>query len=105
MKIDQSFDKRSVTVPVGDTIELSLPENPTTGFRWSLVGNGTPVLELKADDFVASGRTPGASGTRSFTFPVRQAGNATISLRSQRKWGDADTGQDFTLNVRATAPN
>jgi inhibitor of cysteine peptidase len=104
MKIDQSFDKRAVTVPPGDTIALSLPENPTTGYRWNLVGTGAPVLELKTDDFAPLGSNPGAGGTRSFTFVVRQAGDATIALRNQRKWGDADTGRDFTLNVRAV-PN
>jgi inhibitor of cysteine peptidase len=103
MKIDQSFDKRSITVPLGDTIELSLPESPTTGFRWTLADPGAPVLVLKSDDFVPSGPNPGAGGTRKFAFVVSQAGDATVSLRNQRKWGDADTGRDFTLNVRATA--
>jgi inhibitor of cysteine peptidase len=103
MKIDQNFDKRSVTVPIGETVELSLPENPTTGFRWTLVGKGSPVCELETDDFVPSSQNPGAGGTRNFTFLTRQAGDATISLRNQRKFGDADTGRDFTLNVHASA--
>jgi inhibitor of cysteine peptidase len=103
MNIDQSFDERSVTIPVGETIHVSLPENPTTGFRWALVGSGAPVCELKSDDFVPDSRVPGAGGTHHFTFLARQAGEATLSLRNQRKWAGADAGHDFTLNVRASA--
>lgn len=105
MKIDQSFDNRSVTIPVGETIELSLPENPTTGYRWSIIGNGAPICELKNDDFSPADQKPGAGGTRGLGFAVRKAGEVTITLRNQRKWGGADTGNDFTLNVRAVAPN
>ncbi|HEY4263925.1 MAG TPA: protease inhibitor I42 family protein [Micropepsaceae bacterium] len=103
MKIDQNFDARSVTIPVGEAIELSLPENPTTGFRWALIGTGAPVCALKADDFVPSSQKPGAGGTHNFTFLAHQSGETTISLRNRRKWGDADTGRDFTLNVRVSS--
>jgi inhibitor of cysteine peptidase len=90
---------------VGDTIKLSLPENPTTGYRWAIIGNGAPICEVKTDDFSPGDQKPGAGGTRSLAFAVRKAGEATITLRNQRKWGDADSGHDFTLNVRAVAPN
>jgi inhibitor of cysteine peptidase len=103
MKVDESFDNKSVTIPVGDTLELSLAENPTTGYRWTLANSGTPICVLKADDFVAAGPKPGEAGRHNFTFLVGQAGEAKIALHSGRKWADADAGRDFTLNVRATA--
>jgi inhibitor of cysteine peptidase len=103
MKVDESFDNKSVTIPVGDTLELSLAENPTTGFRWTLASSGTPICDLKTDEFVAAGQKPGEGGRHIFTFLVSQAGEASIALHSRRKWADADAGRDFTLNVRATA--
>ena len=103
MRIDESFDNKSVTLPVGETIELSLAENPTTGYRWTLASPGAPVCELKDDEFVSPGQQPGGGGKHNFTFAVRQAGEATIALKSARKWADADAGRDFTVNVRATA--
>jgi inhibitor of cysteine peptidase len=105
MKVDESFDNKSVAISVGDVVELSLAENPTTGFRWILASSGTPICELKADHFVAAGQKPGEGGRRNFTFLVREAGEAMIALHSRRKWADADAGRDFTLNVRATAPS
>jgi inhibitor of cysteine peptidase len=102
MKLDQSFDNQAVTVSVGETVELALKENPTTGFRWTLTGPDTPVYELKTDDFVPSGPNPGAGGTRNIIFLVRRSGEATISLRNQRKWGGADEAGIFTLHIRAT---
>ena len=101
-KVDQSFNNRSVTVPVGGMLELDLKENPTTGYRWTLTGPGTPVCELKTDDFVPAGRALGAGGTRSFTFAIRQAGEATLSLSNVRSFGGADAAGGFTLHVRAT---
>lgn len=103
MKVDESFDNKSVTIPVGDMVELSLAENPTTGFRWTLASSGAPICELKADDFVPSGQKPGEGGRHNFSFLAKQPGEAAITLHSRRKWGDADAGRDFTLNVRATA--
>ena len=104
MKVDQTFNNRSVTIPVGDMLELSLAENPTTGFRWTIINAGEPVCELETDSFVPSGRNPGQGGTRSFVFCVRKTGEGKITLRNRRKWGDADSGQGFSLNVRATPP-
>jgi inhibitor of cysteine peptidase len=103
MRIDESYDNKSVTLPVGDTIELSLAENPTTGYRWTLASPGAPICELKGDEFVSPGQKPGESGTHNFTFAIREEGQATIALKSARKWADADAGRDFTVNVRATA--
>jgi inhibitor of cysteine peptidase len=103
MKVDESFDNKAVTIPVGGTLELSLAENPTTGFRWTLASSGTPICALKSDDFVAAGQKPGEGGRHNFTFLVGQAGESTIALHSRRNWADADAGRDFTLNVRATA--
>jgi inhibitor of cysteine peptidase len=104
MKVDESSDNNAVTVPVGDTIELSLAENPTTGFRWTLASSGAPVCALKGDDFVpAAGQKPGEGGRHNFTFLVCQAGESTITLHSARKWAGGDGGRDFTLNVRAAA--
>lgn len=105
MKVDQSFDNRTVTVPVGSTVELTLKENPSTGFRWTLTAPSTPVCDVKTDDFTPAGPNPGAGGMRSLTFSVLQAGETTIALRNQRKWGGADDAGSFTLHVRATTPS
>ncbi|HXJ01828.1 MAG TPA: protease inhibitor I42 family protein [Micropepsaceae bacterium] len=101
-KVDQSFDNRTVTISVGGTIELALKENPSTGFRWALTETGTPICELKTDGFTPTSQNPGAGGTRALTFLVRQAGETTIALRNQRRWGGAEQGGTFTLHVRAT---
>jgi inhibitor of cysteine peptidase len=105
MKIDESFDNKSVTISVGDLLELSLAENPTTGFRWTIASSGAPICALKADDFAPAGQKPGEGGRHNFTFQVGQAGEAKIALHSGRQWGDSGAGHDFTLNVRATAPS
>ncbi len=35
--VDQSASGQTLDLPVGQVIELRLAENPTTGFRWTVV--------------------------------------------------------------------
>src|SRR5581483_7057383 len=66
---EESASGQSMTLPVGETLELRLPENPTTGYRWSVVENGadvlTPVEEQRGARPTALGHrrpTAGCSG-------------------------------------------
>ena len=36
IEADKSYDGRKLTLHVGDTLSVSLAENPSTGFRWDL---------------------------------------------------------------------
>jgi len=38
---------RTVVLRTGDTVALSLAENPSTGYSWQVVSSGAPVLYLE----------------------------------------------------------
>ena len=101
-ELDASNDGQTISLSVGEHFALSLPENPTTGFRWKLTGDGTPVCKLTGDDFERASGAVGAGGTRRWTFVAERAGDADIALAHQRAWGGAAPSRAFALAVRAT---
>jgi inhibitor of cysteine peptidase len=96
----------SANANVGDTIILSLPENPTTGYSWRMtVSDG---IEQVRDSYIrGSGGSPGrllvgAGGTHEWTLKVTKPGAQTIAGIYKRPWeGTSDGQKTFILTVNA----
>src|SRR5262245_45602030 len=86
IEADKSYDGRTLTFHVGDTLNLSLAENPTTGFRWDLKTKPEPQFEAVTDTFENSGGSPGAGGTHHWQWKATRTGAATIRLEYRRPW-------------------
>ncbi|MBL8541650.1 MAG: protease inhibitor I42 family protein [Betaproteobacteria bacterium] len=95
-------DGRAFDARPGTMIVIELPENPTTGFRWSLRSKVAPVLVLKADPFVPPQNTrPGAGGSRRFEFTASTIGSAGIVLWNWREWeGEGSVAKRYQVTVR-----
>ena len=46
---DENDNGQTVTMAVGDALQLSLPENPSTGYVWSVVTNNETILRPDED--------------------------------------------------------
>ena len=51
LQIDESSSGRTVSLQIGQTVEIGLSETPSTGFRWSLIAEGEPACTLISDSF------------------------------------------------------
>ena len=51
LQIDESQNGREIELVTGETIEIRLSENPTTGYRWELKFSGAPTCTLVADHY------------------------------------------------------
>ncbi len=101
MTLDESSNGQIVEAPIGDTIEIRLPENPTTGFRWHLTSDGSPECSLVHDDFSAPLSPPGKGGMHTWRFEAVRAGECNIELRSRRRWETSpERERTFTIHVR-----
>jgi inhibitor of cysteine peptidase len=94
-------EQNNATVPVnqGNTITLSLPENPTTGFQWNLTI--TPGLNVTGDIYVPSDRTGtlvGSGGTHLWEIAVTGTGRQDISAVYKRSW-EPVTGNESVFRV------
>lgn len=102
LHVDATADGREIEITSGQSFELCLPENPTTGFRWVLNSKGEPVCTLVNEQFQSGGQMPGQGGRHCWQFQAVQSGTGTLKLSYQRPWEQASTAlQTFTLQIRA----
>ena len=91
---------QEVSISVGETIEIDLAENPTTGYRWHLDCSPTAVLRSVSDSFQA-GKRPGEEGMHRWIIRAETAGSGKISGQYQRSWAPDDSpARTFSVRVR-----
>ena len=101
LTVDQKDNNTQVVLTVGQELELVLPENPTTGFRWQMRAPGEPVLQLLDDKFDSPASGVGRGGTRRWRFKAGQRGSAAIDVVYLRGWEqDQSPAETFKLAVR-----
>lgn len=94
---------RTVHAFPGDSLFVSLPENPSTGYRWDLTATG--IVDLVRSSYrPPDARLIGAPGTRTWHFVVQRTGEGEISAVYRRPWEPEETAGDFVLHVIARAP-
>ena len=100
LHVDENFDTREVVLRQRQLLELTLGENPTTGFRWALTDNGAPVCALRDSSFDPPTGGLGKGGARRWRFETVQAGTGRIALVYRRGWEDKAPARTFQITVR-----
>ena len=93
---------QSVKLRVGDRLTIQLPENPSTGYQWTLEANTEAVLPLQSSEYqpTPTGRV-GSGGQHIFVLQGAQVGTAQPRFKHWRPWeGDAAILDRFTLTVQ-----
>jgi inhibitor of cysteine peptidase len=83
----------------GERLEVRLPENRTTGYRWRLDDAADGVVALTDDRFEAPEGRMGASGERVLHFSGRAPGAGAIRLVYGRP-GATEPARSYSLRVR-----
>lgn len=90
---------RTVSVYRGDRIVLRLPENPTTGFRWT--GAVPDGLHLVHDGNAPASDAPGSGGMREFEYRASAPGEYVLELLHARGWETPSTSDPrFRIAIR-----
>jgi inhibitor of cysteine peptidase len=91
----------TVTLRPGETLELHLEENPTTGYRWEL-GGGAEVGAAVDGTYSSSGTGAGAGGVKRFTITPSRAGDTQLHATLRRSWEPPSAAplQEFTATLR-----
>jgi len=91
---------RAMTVGIGDSVKIELPENPTTGFRWQVASVDAGVLRPQSDDFVASSAAAvGGGGLRTLHWAAASTGTTEIRLHLKRAWEALPPHATFTVRI------
>jgi inhibitor of cysteine peptidase len=80
---------RTVNVPGGEDISVTLPENPTAGYRWVVEGVTGDVSLVSSDFSPADDAKPGAGGRRIVRLRAGDHGQGELRLRYERAWEGA----------------
>ncbi len=99
LTVDETSNGRQVELPVGQLLEIYLPENRTTGFKWNVESSGEPACTLVRSTY-NPGRSIGQGGEHRWQFQARQAGAADIELLYCRSWERKKAARKFTLHLR-----
>jgi inhibitor of cysteine peptidase len=105
LQLEQADNGKSFTVKVGDTIEVVLAGNPTTGFAWTAAlgdEDGT-LLEQQGDPAYVSDSSDdnvvGAGGLYTFTFKAVAEGEAELKLVYARSFESVPPEQTFAATL------
>jgi inhibitor of cysteine peptidase len=103
MELGAEDKSRSVGVHSGEIVTLTLPENPSTGFRWEVDGSANALLHLESSEYVPpAGAPPGVAGRHVWRYKAIAPGQVTLSLSLTRSWeANAPAADEYavTLNI------
>lgn len=75
----------TITLHPGDTLEIVLQGNPTTGYTWEVKPGSESVLKQKGDpEFTPDSKALGSEGRMTFKFDVVAIGKASLVLLYRR---------------------
>ncbi|MHB1314835.1 MAG: protease inhibitor I42 family protein [Christensenellales bacterium] len=78
-----------ISAKAGEKFTIRLPENPTTGYAWSVKISDETVVKLDKDDYEATPTDTvivGSGGQRVLTFAALSKGTAAITLAYERSF-------------------
>ena len=81
---------RTVAIRLGDILQVTLPENATTGYRWAIDSYDEDLVKALANQPRYPAQAIGSGGEVAFTFEAKKIGSGEIVLKHFRHWeGDA----------------
>ena len=92
-----------IQLHVGQNLMLSLPSNPTTGYRWAIQDSAGGVLRSLGPEVYTSnddGQLLGSGGHSTWRFEAFAAGTGRLRLTSQQPWEpEAEPAQTFDCPI------
>ncbi len=94
LQFDEHSNGNEIELHVGEEFMIILHENPTTGFRCTLLDNSFDLI----------GSTPGNGGSHSWHFQAVKEDSSKIEFAYRRSWEqDRLPAQTFTVSVYVRA--
>ena len=100
--IDQNNSGQTIDLPIGQVMELRLAENPTTGYRWTVVADGAPACVVVGDRCERPAGPPGQGGEHTWQIQGALVGECRIAMQYGRSFQPNSAAQSFALHVRVT---
>jgi inhibitor of cysteine peptidase len=100
--LTEADNDQTVDLRVGETFHVRLPENATTGYRWTIDRLDDEVVEAVGSEPDYAAGSIGSGGAVTFTFRAKKPGSGDIALKHWRHFeGDASVTNRFRLRLNA----
>ena len=104
--LNQKNITRTLALKVGDTLQVSLGSNPSTGFSWApqmQITNATVLVQTGHEALAPSATRPGAAASDVWALQAMAPGTTTVSTTYGRPWPGGEKGSwtfvaDVTVN-------
>lgn len=97
-------DGSTVYLSVGDTLEVRLEANATTGYEWGVDDPAPGNLQLSSSEYEPGppnlAPVAGSGGTAVFVFEAVAMGDDTLSLTYEQPWEAGETADHWSLDVK-----
>lgn len=92
-----------ITVKAGETFELVLPSNSSTGYRWNIIPElGETIVQFVEQNYIAEQPVmPGSGGMDIWTFRAVSAGDTMVVLGYYPPGNDTDPDEVVTFSIHA----
>jgi predicted secreted protein len=85
LRLEQADSGSTITLHPGDTLEIVLQGNPTTGYTWEVKPGSEALLKQKGGpEFTPDSKALGSEGRMTFRFDVIAVGKASLVLLYRR---------------------
>ncbi|HBO2654502.1 TPA: protease inhibitor I42 family protein, partial [Pseudomonas aeruginosa] len=103
--LDDADDCSPLKLTQGQELVLTLPSNPTTGFRWELRNPAASVLKRLGPEVYSNSEEDsglvGSGGESTWRFRVAASGDDRLELVYRRPWEkDAEPAESFSCAIQ-----
>lgn len=100
--LTEADNERTVDLRVGESVRLTLPENATTGYRWTVDHFDREVVDPAGSEPHYAGGAVGSAGNVTFDFTAKKAGSGEVALKYWRHFeGDGSIAKRFSVRINA----
>jgi inhibitor of cysteine peptidase len=96
-------DKQNFDFAVGESFQVVLPSNQTTGYKWEIVDLTSGALEQVKNDYKVSKKYTadiiGAGGEETWTFRVLKVERSHILMEYRRPWDKSDVANKYSITI------
>lgn len=96
--LSESDNGKTVELRVADKLDVTLTENPSTGFTWEIDTIDQTIIKQSGDSEFTPGTGIGASGKRTFHFEAIATGQSDLKLVYHRPF-DTTSPPNSTFEV------
>jgi inhibitor of cysteine peptidase len=100
LSLVETDNDRTVDVHLGDLVRVTLPENATTGYRWTVDHCDEEWIEAPGSEPRYPAKAVGSGGEVTFTFKAKKVGTGEVVLKHWRHWeGDRSVIARFRVRL------